>query len=338
MKRSVLGGAIFIIACAALFAFSKNAHGSLFSFISSMLSSQEASAKISPLPPSQNSQTIALLQAAVNSDPNPNKATEVSPVNANALVADIASSQGTGGPEEINTQISIYTVRPGDNLSTIAEMFDVSVNTIMWANDLKKSSSIQPGQTLVILPVSGITYTVVKGDTIKGIVTKYKVDLQEVLDYNDISINSTLAVGDKIIIPDAEIQTISPTHTASGTTKGGLPSYSGYYLRPVQGVKTQGIHGHNGVDIANSIGTSIIASAEGVVISSMTGGWNGGYGNYIIISHPNGTQTLYAHTSKNLVRAGQYVNQGEKIALLGNTGKSTGPHLHFEIRGAKNPF
>jgi murein DD-endopeptidase MepM/ murein hydrolase activator NlpD len=86
------------------------------------------------------------------------------------------------------------------------------------------------------------------------------------------------------------------------------------------------------------LGTPIRASAAGTVIVSKTGGWHGGYGNYVIISHSNGTQTLYAHTQKNFVSVGDSVEQGQLIARVGNTGNSTGPHVHFEIRGAKNPF
>jgi murein DD-endopeptidase MepM/ murein hydrolase activator NlpD len=245
-------------------------------------------------------------------------------------------AEAIGGPDETNTQISLYTVRPGDNLSTIAEMFNVSVSTIMWANDISKASSIQPGQTLIILPVSGIKYTIKKGDTIRGIVASHKADLEEVLNYNGMSLNSTLVVGETIIIPDAELQISVPTKTVAG---GSVPSYAGYYVRPIKiGVRTQGVHGYNGVDLAAPIGTPIYASAAGRIIASVSGGWNGGYGSYIIISHGNGTQTLYAHNSKNFVALGQVVEKGEKIAAIGLTGKTTGPHVHFEIRGAKNPF
>jgi murein DD-endopeptidase MepM/ murein hydrolase activator NlpD len=102
--------------------------------------------------------------------------------------------------------------------------------------------------------------------------------------------------------------------------------------------KSQGIHGYNGVDLAAPTGTQVLAAASGQVLISRFGGWNGGYGNYIVIKHSNGTQTLYAHNSANYVSVGQWVSQGDVIGLVGNTGKSTGSHLHFEVRGAKNPF
>jgi murein DD-endopeptidase MepM/ murein hydrolase activator NlpD len=110
-------------------------------------------------------------------------------------------------------------------------------------------------------------------------------------------------------------------------------------MRPVSGGReSQGLHGYNAVDLAAPVGTPIYAAAEGTVIVSIMGGWNGGYGNYVVISHPNGTQTLYAHAKETLVIPGQHVEQGQLIAKIGMTGKTTGPHVHFEIRGARNPF
>ena len=103
-------------------------------------------------------------------------------------------------------------------------------------------------------------------------------------------------------------------------------------------VKTQGLHGYNGIDLAAPTGTPVLASASGDVIVSRGYGWNGGYGNYIVIKHPNGTQTLYAHLNEVIVSSSWHVVQGQIIGYVGATGKSTGPHLHFEVRGAKNPF
>ena len=110
-------------------------------------------------------------------------------------------------------------------------------------------------------------------------------------------------------------------------------------MRPIiGGRRTQGLHGYNGVDLGVSYGSPIYAAAPGTVIISRNGGWNGGYGKYIVVSHPNGTQTLYAHNSDNVVFAGANVIRGQVIGFVGSTGKSTGPHLHFEVRGARNPF
>ena len=133
----------------------------------------------------------------------------------------------------------------------------------------------------------------------------------------------------------------APKKIAAKPTKSssGAVSASGNFIHPVPGAtRTQGIHGYNGVDLAAAIGTPVRAAASGEVIVSKSSGWNGGYGNYVVIKHSNGTQTLYAHTSSNTVGVGATVEAGETIAYVGNSGRSTGAHLHFEVRGASNPF
>jgi len=302
-----------------------------------------------------NAQNIPLLSPARNIDPNPAKGgADITIVNDSALLASSGPSgsladvsdddtlQSTGG------HISIYIVRPGDTLSDIAKMFDVSVNTIRWANDISRDTAIQPGQELVILPVTGIKYTVKRGGTLRDIIKKHGGDLEEAAAYNGIGPDEELAAGTEVVIPHGEIVAPKPTvrvasttytrtHTSTRGTNG--PEYKGYYIRPVAGgVRTQGLHGYNAVDIAASRGTPIIASASGRVIIARNSGYNGGYGKYIVIEHDNGTQTLYAHNSKNIVTTGQTVVQGQVIAYMGSTGRSTGSHVHFEIRGAKNPF
>lgn len=291
-----------------------------------------------------NAQTMDLLQAATNPDPNRAKGGgDITIVGSTALLSEDGPA-GTALDVEEKTEsghISVYVVRPGDNLSTIAKLFGVTKNTILWANDIK-GGVIQPGQTLVILPVSGLTHTVVKGDTIKSIAKKYKADEDEIAQYNLLDDDAKLAIGDKIIVPDGEISVVAPKIskvTNPWRKNSAGPTISGYYMRPIAGgTKTQGLHGYNGVDLANFRGAPILASAAGAVIISRSGGWNAGYGNYIVIQHDNGTQTLYAHLSKNLVSAGQNLAQGQVIGEMGSTGKATGVHLHFEVRGAANPF
>ncbi len=290
-----------------------------------------------------NSQNMALLQATLNSDPNlAQGGGDITIIEGVALMSEIGPSGSMADIEDQSASdtISVYVVREGDSLSQIAKMFDVSTNTIIWANDLHKSL-IKEGQTLVILPVSGVRHEVVKGETLASITKKYKGDLDEILGFNDLSENSSLAVGDIVIIPDGEVGSYSFGSTGSSqriVRGANNPSYEGYYIRPVNGTKTQGLHGYNAIDIGAPIGTPIFASATGKVIISRSGGWNGGYGSYVVVKHDNGTQTLYAHANENIVYVGQRVVQGQVIGYVGNTGKSTGPHIHFEIRGAKNPF
>lgn len=236
--------------------------------------------------------------------------------------------------------INVYEVKKGDTLSEVAEMFGVSRNTIMWANDLK-SSTVSPGDVLLILPVTGIRHTVKKGDTIKSITKKYKANEEDILTYNGIASSKELAVGDVVIVPDGEIESIAPkkTTTTKKPTIYTNITVRGFLARPlIGGIKTQGIHGNNGVDIGAPAGTNVLASASGRVLIARGSGYNGGYGSMVIIDHGNGVQTLYSHLSSVGVSTGQNVVQGQVIGGVGNTGKSTGNHLHFEVRGAKNPF
>ena len=254
-------------------------------------------------------------------------------------------------PSSSLDQIVVYTVLPGDTPGFIADRFGITLNTLLWANNIRSSSMIHVGDQLVILPVSGVQYDVKKGDTIESIAKQFKGDADEILGFNGLPVGESLAVGTTIIIPDGEFA--SPPASVSGGTVAsrfsGLPDFIGYFLRPIIGGRNvrstkanpHGIHGYNGVDLATSLGSPVVASADGLVILSrytVPARWNGGYGNYIVVAHPNGTQTLYAHLYKVFVGAGEHVAQGITVGLVGSTGNSTGPHVHFEIRGAKNPF
>lgn len=272
---------------------------------------------------------------------------------AEVMEEDESALKAVSGPLRISTEevdfplsdaISIYEVKKGDTITDVAKLFNVSVNTIMWANNLS-TRTLKPGDTLIILPITGIKYTVKKGDTIKTLAKKYRADVDDIAKYNGISEDSPLAVGDTVIIPDGEIEVVQPVKPKTTKVKTKiLDSYvnstpSGFLTRPViGGRRTQGIHGHNGVDIAATPGTPVIASANGRVIAARVGGYNGGYGNMVIIAHDNGVQTVYAHLREVSVTQGESVVQGQVIGGVGNTGRSTGPHLHFEVRGAKNPF
>jgi LysM repeat protein len=295
--------------------------------------------------PTLNSQSIPVLKAATNNDPNPAKGGGDIVVVDDKAIMSVPTI--TGDPVEIykpkSDQISVYVVRDGDTLSQIASMFKVSSNTIRWANDLE--GDIQPGQQLVILPVTGVKHKVKSGGTIADIAELYKADVREIALFNGISVNTKLEPGMEILVPNGEMHTEKKTTKKVASTSGKSSSSKttrasgGIFKNPIPGaVKTQGIHGYNAVDFGAPIGTAIYAAAGGQVIISKSGGWNGGYGNYVVIKHDNGSQTLYAHASEVFVASGDWVSQGEQIASVGNTGRSTGPHLHFEVRGATNPF
>ncbi len=292
----------------------------------------------------------------------------VAPTNADvnagatlALATDDSALIGYGSPSGSipdviavppTDQISVYVVRPGDTLSQIADMYGVSVNTIVWANDLKNTRDVHPGDTLIILPISGIEHTVVAGDTLASLAKRYGADANEIAQYNGLDASAPLVAGSTIIIPGGELaapaavfatghlRVRSGKAPAEPYLGGSGPMYASYYLSPIAGgILTQGLHGWNAVDIGAARGTPIHAAAAGtVLIARDNGGWNGGYGNYVVLKHGNGTETLYAHMSAPAVRPGEIVAQGQVIGYVGMTGETTGPHVHFEIRGAENLF
>lgn len=294
---------------------------------------------------SSNIQVMPLLRPAMNIDPNPAKGGgDITIVDDTALVPAEGPSGTIADIEKPrNGTISTYIVREGDTLTQIAELFKVSPNTILWANDLPRGSKLRVGEKLVILPITGLRYTVKKGDSIASLSKKYDADPSDIIEYNGL-VDGGLAIGEQIIIPNGEIVAPAPSRskTAGGIRSSVSVSVSanGYYIRPLGGgIKTQGIHGYNGVDIAAPVGTPVLASAAGEVIVSRSEGWNGGYGRYLVIQHANGSQTLYSHNSQNIVSVGQSVVQGQVIGYIGSSGRSTGSHLHFEIRnGIRNPF
>ncbi|HWB33837.1 MAG TPA: M23 family metallopeptidase, partial [Candidatus Paceibacterota bacterium] len=287
---------------------------------------------------------------------------DITVVDGSALVPADGPSGVVSDTEDTpqSSQISVYTVRTGDSLSSIAAMFNVSVNTIAWANDIS-DGVIHPGEQLIILPITGVRHTVASGETLAMLAKTYKSDASEIAQYNGLDPAAALAAGTVVIIPDGELAATTPAKSASSSSSsshtatiksiakgsttepylgGSGPAIPGYFAWPVDGgVITQGLHGWNAVDIGAPKGTSIFAAAAGtVIIAKNNGAWNGGYGNYVVVQHSNGTQTLYAHMSQVLASVGDQVAQGQTIGKVGMTGLATGPHLHFEVRGAQNPF
>lgn len=233
-----------------------------------------------------------------------------------------------------------YTVQPGDLLSFIASDYGVSVNDIIWANNLKNADSIKPDQIIRIPPVSGIIYKVKNGDTVASIAKKYGIDAEKIIAFNQLSETGSLDIDDEIIVPGGKmiIAPITKNQTIAVATFAHLPNLGDYFMLPTKGRITQGLHGRNGVDIAAACGTSIFADADGTATTVDDTGYNGGFGKLIKLSHPNGTESLFGHASKLLITAGQSIIKGQLIALMGTTGRSTGCHLHWETHGAKQPL
>lgn len=234
-------------------------------------------------------------------------------------------------------EIIAYEVKQGDNPALIAASFGVTVNTLLWANKLNQWSIIRPGDALIILPVSGVSHKVKTGDTVSSVAKKYRAEERRIMEFNALPADGAIKAGDILIIPDGEIY-VPPTYVKAPSYPSNLKTVDGYFIVPTSGRNWGRLHFNNAVDIANSCGTPIYAAAGGTVIISDGVGWNGGYGKYVKIDHPNGLDTLYSHNSQNLVSVGETVSQGQLIALMGTTGRSTGCHVHFEVRGARNPF
>jgi murein DD-endopeptidase MepM/ murein hydrolase activator NlpD len=244
------------------------------------------------------------------------------------------------GDRSTANEIFAYEVESGDTISSIAQQFGIKKETLIMENDLWNVSSLRSGMMLRILPVDGISHLVQKGDTIDKIVKKYSVDKEAVIKQNQLEDNNELIAGTALIIPGGKKSV--PTYLAYTAPS----SASGYqYTGPSTGrliwptlskaKLTQSYHrGHYALDIANRDKGPIFAAAAGKVIVAKYG-WNGGYGNYIIIDHGNGMQTLYGHNEKLYVTEGQYVEQGQTISWMGNSGRvygATGIHVHFEVR------
>lgn len=335
------------------------AHAGLLSGLFNFLSGANTNAQAQPaalLPP--------LLESQQNPPASEDGTLNSAPINDTPLqVTDDAALVAPRNPIGVYIDVShdeivVYTVKSGDSPTGIAKRFGITLNTLLWANDIHNASSINVGDQLVILPVSGVQYKVKRGDTIESIAKKFKPKdepdigsvVTDILQFNGLAINEQLVVGSTLIIPDGEMGVPVSSSSIKPPTipprSLSLPEYIGYFLRPVIGgrnVRTtknnpHGLHGYNGVDLAVDSGSPLMASAEGTVIQAKSTGWNSGYGKYIVLTHPNGTQTLYAHLNSILVSIGQRIVQGATIGYVGSTGNSTGPHVHFEIRGAKNPF
>ncbi len=272
-------------------------------------------------------------------------------VPANPLVAGASTgNQDSGVITSTITPVTIisdkprdeileYEVKVGDTVSSIAAEFGVSEETIYWENDLTEKSLLEPGDIIKILPVSGVAHTVASGDTIYSIAKKYRANSQAILDFpfNDVGDDFQLATGDSIIVPDGappEAPKPAPTQYLASEKQNITVDQLGtaQFIWPVSGDLAQYFAWyHPAIDISNLGGGPIRASDSGTV--TVAGFVDGsGYGNRVIIDHGNGYTTLYAHLSANYVAVGQKIAKGEVIGAMGSTGRSSGVHLHLEIR------
>ena len=249
--------------------------------------------------------------------------------------------------EDVQKVIVEYIVEPGDTLWSISQKFNISLNTVLWANNLNQNSYLQPGQELIIPPVSGVIHHVKAGDTVSEIAKKYEAKAEDVISFNNLSNEADVFVGDILVVPDG----VMPSPTVSYVSTW-VPIANSYFICPISSPCriTQGLHWYSAVDFSHGIcGELVFAAAQGQVLkvklTSSTSRWAfNGAGNHLTILHPNGVVTMYGHLQTVFVNPGDEVSQGQIIALMGGqpgtpgAGLSTACHLHFGVTGAQNPF
>ena len=224
-----------------------------------------------------------------------------------------------------------YRVRKGDIIGNIAEQFDITSDTIISVNNVRSSRRMQIGTYLRIPSMAGIMYTVRNdGETIDSIAKKYEVEASKIAVLNNIEESAVLKAGNMLFVPDAELDRITRQEINGDLFKKPIharwymSSSFGWRKSPFSGVRSY----HGGIDMACPQGTSIWASMPGTVTKT---GYNNTYGNFVIIQHHSGYQTLYGHMSQILAVKNQWVDERTCIGKVGSTGLSTGPHLHFTV-------
>jgi len=244
--------------------------------------------------------------------------------------------------------ITYYTVKAGDTVLAIADKYNLQPETIMWSNSNieQNPDRLSIGDELRILPLDGVLHVVKPGETLSDLADEYAVEMQSIVGYAGNALenaSASLPVGKELVVPGgARAFAVAAADTSSGAywvdTPSNAPKGSGNFSWPTPGYVSQGYWGgHPAVDIAGWVGSPVTASDGGYVVLA-GGGWNGGYGNHIIIDHGNGFSTLYAHLNSIFVSPGMTVSKGQELGSMGNTGNSTGPHLHFEVRYGGVPY
>lgn len=272
--------------------------------------------------------------------PDPRFAESFEPFPAGPIIGGYQDPH-TNITEKPRSEIIDYKVESGDTASGVARKFNISTDTIKWANDLKSVDSLSPGQTLKILPVSGVSHIVKSGDTLESVAKKYSAEAQAIVDFpfNGVPDDFKLQVGQLLIIPDGSPPEVAapkpkpqPQYLAQGPQSPAFQApFGAQFIWPTGGQITQYFAWyHPGIDIANRSAPGIAASDGGTVLMA---GWPDaqGYGNRVVIDHGNGYTSLYSHLSNIYVSVGETVSRGQLVGQMGSTGRSTGMHLHLEI-------
>ena len=224
----------------------------------------------------------------------------------------------------------VYSVKKGDMVGEIASRYGVSQDAIISLNKLRNTRTLQIGQLLKIPSMDGIVYTPKKGDTPEKLADTYKISLEKLAMVNNISDNNVLKAGAAIFLPDAKLDWVTLQEINGDLFKS--PIHGRYRITSRYGWRrdpfTKKRSFHNGIDLATYLGAPIYAALPGTVAAT---GYSNVYGNYVIIRHHSGYQTLYGHMNTILTSRGKYVTAQSKIGTVGTTGRSTGPHVHFTV-------
>lgn len=224
-------------------------------------------------------------------------------------------------------RVQTYTVKSGDSISGVANQFGVSLSTVLNFNAITNVRRLQSGMELKVPNLDGILYTVKTGDSLSAISRRFEVDYDHILDVNSLE-SPVIRPGMQIFLPGASISQWELKQALGELfiypARGRITSPYGKRNDPFTGVSRF----HNGVDIANAPGTAVRASMDGRVSDV---GFHSSYGNYVVLSHNGGYQTLYGHLMGFSVKRGDKVSQGQLVGQMGNTGYSTGTHVHFSI-------
>jgi len=224
-------------------------------------------------------------------------------------------------------EIMTYTVRPGDSIASLAKRFKLSADSLVSINGIKSAKTVKAGTQLKIPNMDGLVHKVKSGESLGAIAQRYKTDMTRLADANDLG-SSVIVPGQTIFIPGARLSAAELRKVFGDLVvwplRGSISSYFGYRPNPFTGIRQF----HTGLDLVGSMGSPVKAAIDGKVADV---GYNSIYGNYVIMSHDEGLQTLYGHLSSTAVRRGQTLAQGATIGGVGSTGYSTGPHLHFGL-------
>ena len=238
--------------------------------------------------------------------------------------------------EPLRNATQEYEVQPGDTITSIASQFGLKETTILWANDISSRAVLKRGAKLRILPADGVLHKVQKGETVGELSSLYQVYTEDIIGVNNLSDDALINVGDLLVIPGAKPL---PSSRPKRYQVPQLSDFKDGFAFPAPGAHlSQRLHFNNAVDLAHACGSPVIAAAIGRVIQVKVSGWNGGFGKYIMLAHTGGIVTVYGHLQAVFVSMDEEVSRQTQIGLLGSTGHATGCHVHFEVRGARNPF